>query len=934
MSTDPTPSASSSSSFVTTGSVPTPTSLTPHMEPMGIGSTGQAYYANDCITRMDRIPNIYQDDLIATNTNTANNNTIPPSSSSTTSPFINNNNNKPLPPLPQSPMAITTMGENNIIADSPQPKLHPQTVASTSIQHDLIQLYFMHIHPYLPILHKATFFHQLQTAPCTLLLNAIYAVSARWHTPTRELSNDGHPIGWRYYQAAFSLIDIYTDIPRLSTIQALLLLVKYQEHVRRPGFFWRTRQYFQIIVRMAKDLGIAKAIPSNFHVELIMEEQRRRTFWAVYAYDVLMSTELGTEPHFKDIECTTDYPTLLEDEVHTEEQEVLLHFHWMAKLVHLHGSILHFARQRYMGHHNNNTNNGSRRSSTTTTKRTHDEFSSSSSHTFRSLQQKLDDMSTSMTSVLKPSTSHSFMGSYASSFQYMLLHLSTILLHRPYALDYESSVSAERCTDSASAITHIAETLLNMGGIEIIYYPIRGIQHTIHCLSAAITVHKCLAGIQGHQEACRKSLDVMNRLLESTPAAEVDMNWVPDQTMGKHPHSQCIQKQHSHHNHQHHPQQQQQWTTASSATSVSSLGSLTSLNPSASRSSPILVGTPNNDMMRSKSRRTSLQSLQNLGGGGSVGSVGGSSTGSSKRRSRAGTSGGNTGGGNHSSTNTRNSDRMLRSMVSQHRLSMPILGYNATPISQQQQQQQQSQQIQPSLQHQQPQPQSQPSAAAVAVSIQQQQPQSPISPMSYSQPPSPTATSFYSSSSAASDMYAMTANKPSPFYKQALRSSSVAAAAAAQQQQQQFGEMPTRTTSTPYAQRVSASQRRHTISGDAYQGQLPYPQQQQLLQQQQPQQPYLQQQLLPQQQQQRTIYIDSYQQPQAQQQQQQQMLPAQPDQQEQMMMAGVDNGGGFIYQQQQQQQAMLVDTTTFPMEPNSPMDSPAESMMQLLNQNM
>ncbi|KAG2224228.1 hypothetical protein INT45_000257, partial [Circinella minor] len=525
---------------------------------------------------MDRIPNIYNDDLILTMGGAI------------------NNNNKPLPPLPQSPMTSLSSftGDNNTIQDPAQPKLHPQTLANTNIQNELIDLYFTHVHPYLPILHKATFYKQLQTSPCVLLLNAIYAVAARWHQPTRESSNDGHPIGWRYYQAAFSLIDIYTDTPRLSTIQALLLLVKYQEHVRRSGFFWRTRQYFQIIVRMARDLGISRTVPSNFYVDPIMAEQRKRTFWAVYAYDVLMSTELGTEPHFKDSECTTDFPTILGDEAQTEEREVLLHFHWMAKLVHLHGGILYFARQRYMGNSSNNqsirSSSGSSGSCRSMTKKAHDDFTASTTpYTFRSLQQKVDEMSTSLTGVLKSSTAHQSIGSYTSSFQYMLLHLSTILLHRPYALDHESSVSAERCTDSASTITHLAETLLNTGGVEILYYPIRGIQHTIHCLSAAITVHKCLAGIQGHQEACKKSLTVMNKLLESTPAAEVDLNWTPEPLIGSNNYNQQSQHhQHPHHHHNqyqyqqqqpqqpHQHQQQQQW---SSAASVSSLGSLTSL---------------------------------------------------------------------------------------------------------------------------------------------------------------------------------------------------------------------------------------------------------------------------------------------------------------------------------------------------------------------
>lgn len=217
---------------------------------MRVGDTGQGLYIYDCMTRIDRIPSIYEDYFYGT---------------------------------PQAPVLL---GD---VTEPAQPKLHPQTLAATTIQMDLIQLYFMHVHPYLPILHRASFHAQLQKAPCILLLNAMYAVASRWHPSAREaVSNDGHPPGWRYYQAAFSLIDIYTDTPRLSTVQALLLMVKYQEHVRRPGFFWRTRYYFQNIVHMCRDLGLCKALGPGFQLDMATAEQRRRTFWAVYAYDIMM----------------------------------------------------------------------------------------------------------------------------------------------------------------------------------------------------------------------------------------------------------------------------------------------------------------------------------------------------------------------------------------------------------------------------------------------------------------------------------------------------------------------------------------------------------------------------------------------------------------------------------------------------------------------
>lgn len=119
----------------------------------------------------------------------------------------------------------------------------------------------------------------------TLLLNAVYAVSSRFITSTHQ--ND--PPGWSYYKKALSLIDTYADVPRLSTIQALILLTKYHEHIQRPGFFWRTKFFIQLAVTMSGDLGLWKEPSSNTQPACNFEyETRARTFWALYTYEVLM----------------------------------------------------------------------------------------------------------------------------------------------------------------------------------------------------------------------------------------------------------------------------------------------------------------------------------------------------------------------------------------------------------------------------------------------------------------------------------------------------------------------------------------------------------------------------------------------------------------------------------------------------------------------
>lgn len=155
------------------------------------------------------------------------------------------------------------------------------------VRENLIHIYFQFVDPVIPILHKSSFFHQLRNGQpiSKLLLNAIYCVSSRWDLGFPTISEE--PRGWAFYQNAVSLLDQQKEV-KLSTVQGLFLLLKYNEHVRRPGFIWRTRYYFQMIVRMCKDLGLPREIictSSNLFIEI---EKRKRTFWAVYCYDVMM----------------------------------------------------------------------------------------------------------------------------------------------------------------------------------------------------------------------------------------------------------------------------------------------------------------------------------------------------------------------------------------------------------------------------------------------------------------------------------------------------------------------------------------------------------------------------------------------------------------------------------------------------------------------
>ncbi|KAF7722552.1 hypothetical protein EC973_002976 [Apophysomyces ossiformis] len=436
---DPTPSASSSSSLISS-SYQTVASAGTNPDGMAVSTTGQGHYVKDWVTRVDRISAGYDS---------------------------------------------SGCGLLSDVHPEYQPDLHSHPIATT-VHMELIQMYFEHVHPYLPILHRNTFHQQLQTSPSVLLLNAMYAVASRWHTKT----DSGDPVGWKFYQTAFMLLDMYSDVPRLSTVQALILLVKYHEHVRRPGYLSRTRLFFQLIVRMCNDLGLQKELPRGLQANLSELEQRRRTFWAVYAYDVMMSTEQGSQPHFNHEECTVDEPNLLPDEAQSEDQETVLHFGWMVRIARAQGAVLHFLRHKYAP--------------------SHPQPGIKEEEQFSILQEHLEVLGTRMKSFLRsPSIC------FASSFVHLAFYFVTILLHRPYGHEpYHRQI----CASSAAAITQIVDLLLRQGW-QCLVYSLRGVQQVIHCLSGAMAVH-----LFSNALAYERSLAMMNHLLDKAPTVEFSKN--------------------------------------------------------------------------------------------------------------------------------------------------------------------------------------------------------------------------------------------------------------------------------------------------------------------------------------------------------------------------------------------------------------------------
>ncbi|KAF8936143.1 hypothetical protein BGZ47_009634 [Haplosporangium gracile] len=167
----------------------------------------------------------------------------------------------------------------------PKPYTLPTSLLSPKAIKALIDLYFKSVHTFLPILHKSSFLTLCQEGEFRVppfLLMAMCAI-ASCHANEAELEEIFKVHSFKSHHVLFdyarSLMDTYLDVPRLSTLQGLLLLTYYQIKAKRAGQYFRVRSYLGLAVHMALDMGLAR----DFYVH-VEEPESFSVFDSVLAH--------------------------------------------------------------------------------------------------------------------------------------------------------------------------------------------------------------------------------------------------------------------------------------------------------------------------------------------------------------------------------------------------------------------------------------------------------------------------------------------------------------------------------------------------------------------------------------------------------------------------------------------------------------------------
>ncbi|KAL3958407.1 hypothetical protein ACCO45_006569 [Purpureocillium lilacinum] len=163
-------------------------------------------------------------------------------------------------------------------------------------------LYFSNVHPYVPVLDKAQFYRQWSTAReaiSPLILEAMFAIGGR-------LAEDPAQ-GQQWLALASRHADSFMDIPRLSTLQALLMILKAREAAPKRGYYYRSWMTVVQCVQMGKDLGLDEHYdehqagrPCEFSPS---ECQLRTRIWqTVFVCEVMVGTPQGRHDLSVDLE--------------------------------------------------------------------------------------------------------------------------------------------------------------------------------------------------------------------------------------------------------------------------------------------------------------------------------------------------------------------------------------------------------------------------------------------------------------------------------------------------------------------------------------------------------------------------------------------------------------------------------------------------------
>ncbi|KAF2674193.1 hypothetical protein BT63DRAFT_408401 [Microthyrium microscopicum] len=366
--------------------------------------------------------------------------------------------------------------------------------------------FFDNIHPFIPVLCQPAFYqqwaHNRESIP-PLLLESIFACTTAMLNETQEFN--------QWIALAIRHEESYKDVPRLTTVQAQLLLMKAKEsQPQKRGYFYRSWMSIVNIIAMSKDLGLHEHLESHedegscgFSTPECVSRTR---IWQTLS--ILEAMVGGPQARYEfsidpeTVDCNEPNPDLLNG----VEYQVSRQFTYMSRcIINVRKTIKSFLKLRRKG----------------------PDWSLNEAYTsVESLYHKwTSDCPQDLQVVCPPDDSLPWIASPFVGNMAAYWHLSIVMHHRPqihYLMEHVPGDSWRPymliCLDSSKKIIRIFESMISTYKTESLRAMLRGISFTIYSVLTCTMLH--LAAITAPDpeinNAARDYFVRSMRLLENT----------------------------------------------------------------------------------------------------------------------------------------------------------------------------------------------------------------------------------------------------------------------------------------------------------------------------------------------------------------------------------------------------------------------------------
>ncbi|KAJ5552925.1 hypothetical protein N7494_002303 [Penicillium frequentans] len=355
-------------------------------------------------------------------------------------------------------------------------RIPPELMPADEDVMEYFKIYFDEIHPYVPVIPRAHFYYQWQNdrrSISPLLLEALFACSGRLSEEPAE--------GAQWLALANRHESSFMDVPRVSTIQAMLLLLKARESLPKKGYYYRSWQTVKTIVSMAKDLDIhehygnhAEGRPCDLSpIECLIQT---RIWQALLVVEVMIGapqgrSDYGVDPQTVDMRPSLDIRGL--DAYETDRSRQYAYFVRNAHHIRIITDIYHKVKKQK-------------------------DWGADPRFTQRNplFADWLRNLPPDLQVNYPPDGSPPWLPSHFVGNMHSHCHLAIILLHRPqlqasqsFTAGGEWKIHFSLCYSSAKSLCRLQEAILERFGLSGLLYMQRGINFAIYCILTCTMLH-------------------------------------------------------------------------------------------------------------------------------------------------------------------------------------------------------------------------------------------------------------------------------------------------------------------------------------------------------------------------------------------------------------------------------------------------------------